>query len=451
VAAYGRHGFFFDCVSLGCVRKSKSCFLQKNDKFTGVIGMLKKIIVVAVGLLASVNAIADSATGDSLAKRPIKYRLREVDTIITQSGNCLPGYLIQNYVTSANIFGSASGIQTCYVNAAAPTQQVRATVWTPFTGSRLLPFVDPTATTSYTSRINVWGEIGGGEYSNTGIPSHGVEWTLGGGSFITVQAAEQCKQQLNLAFTYDLNDFGTTLAYTSQLDPQWNICLPFWTLQRRNGTLVLNRLFGGAPQSLNNREVVVGFNYGDAIEWDPDGTTKTLYAGDTTTSGQAMKINNKGIVVGAIKQGGSFDYSACGDALEPVEWNQAGDMKYLPMPTGTKFGKPSGINDDGMVVGYAGNSNRSCPSVNDDQHAVMWVDNKVIDLNDQIVRGSITLIEATAINNLGQIFATGIDSSEPLKICPGQVLDPATNQYVPDPNHKCADKHTYLLIPLFRD
>jgi probable HAF family extracellular repeat protein len=73
---------------------------------------------------------------------------------------------------------------------------------------------------------------------------------------------------------------------------------------------------------------------------------------------------------------------------------------------GTTFSLANGINDRGQVVG------RSI-ATNGEDHAFVWSDGVMLDLNDQIPQGSgWTLIEAESISGGGQIVGYGIANGQ---------------------------------------
>jgi probable HAF family extracellular repeat protein len=147
--------------------------------------------------------------------------------------------------------------------------------------------------------------------------------------------------------------------------------------------------------AINDRGQVVG-QAGDfcAFLWEK-GTRKCLGGGTTTD------INNKGQAVGG---GGSFS-SGGGEAFLWINGTRK-ELGTLRDKNNQKFDSfAHGINHRGQVVGstyYPGYSFRR------PYHAVMWVNEKIKDLNDLIPANSgWELIEARDINNKGQIVGEG--------------------------------------------
>jgi probable HAF family extracellular repeat protein len=72
---------------------------------------------------------------------------------------------------------------------------------------------------------------------------------------------------------------------------------------------------------------------------------------------------------------------------------------------GGDFSAGLGINDAGAIVGY------STTAGNAAEHAILYRNATMVDLNNLIPAGSVTLLYATGINGKGQIAAFGHDSS----------------------------------------
>ena len=116
-----------------------------------------------------------------------------------------------------------------------------------------------------------------------------------------------------------------------------------------------------------------------------------LVAGDNA---YALAINNSGMVVGG-------DFSDA-DHQQAVVWTN-GSATALPTLSGDTYSFASAINDSGVIVGMAG-----IHHVTSSEHAVMWINGQITDLNSLLPANSgWTLQAATAINNSNQILGFG--------------------------------------------
>ena len=113
-------------------------------------------------------------------------------------------------------------------------------------------------------------------------------------------------------------------------------------------------------------------------------------------SSMANAINSLGIIVG------QSDGLHTASQWHAVQWNAAGKIRDLGLLKGGTYSVAFGVNDSGVVVGY-GNIANNAP------HALMWTAAKGMqDLNFLIPQNSgWTLINANAINNVGQITGYG--------------------------------------------
>ena len=110
----------------------------------------------------------------------------------------------------------------------------------------------------------------------------------------------------------------------------------------------------------------------------------------------ANAINLTGIVVG------QSDGSSTGGLWHAVQWGTGGGIKDLGVLKGGTYSVAFGVNDLDVVVGY-GNISTNAP------HAMIWTAGSGMkDLNSEIPSGTgWTLINANAINNVGQITGYG--------------------------------------------
>jgi len=195
-----------------------------------------------------------------------------------------------------------------------------------------------------------------------------------------------------------------------------------------NNGVFLRQLGLGGPNAINDQHDVVGSTFAIATLWRHDGQVIELGAlgGDQS---YAYDINNLGQIVGVaeLAEGhphGShaflWENGAMRDLGSPgrISWalaiNERGQIagKYLvegnnytlpffwengqftvlPNLSGNRTAVAEAINDDGVVVGYAG-----VPLYN---HAAKWIDGEIFDIHDDNAARS---SHALTINNLGVV------------------------------------------------
>jgi probable HAF family extracellular repeat protein len=117
-------------------------------------------------------------------------------------------------------------------------------------------------------------------------------------------------------------------------------------------------------------------------------------------------MNNAGQIVG-------YSEIVGGESSHAFLYNEG-----LMLDVGTLGGANSradSINNVGQIVGWAQTANR-------DQHAFLWSDGRMIDLNSLAsMRPGVALVEACAINDVGQIVANGSNGRAYLINLPDQV------------------------------
>lgn len=158
-----------------------------------------------------------------------------------------------------------------------------------------------------------------------------------------------------------------------------------------------------AGLAINDSGEIVGesvFSYGPPIAshaflWNGS-TMKDLgtLAGGLTSMANA--INSLGTIVGQ-----SDGVLTLGN-WHAVQWNSSGQIKDLGLLTGGTYSIAFGVNDSDAVVGYGNIWNNAA-------HAMIWTPaHGIRDLNSLIPANSgWTLINANAINNVGQITGYG--------------------------------------------
>jgi probable HAF family extracellular repeat protein len=158
-----------------------------------------------------------------------------------------------------------------------------------------------------------------------------------------------------------------------------------------------------AGLAINDLGYIVGesiFSYGPPITshaffWNGSKMKDlgTLWGGTTS---MANAVNISGIAVG------QSDGHSTGGLWHAVQWGTDNKIRDLGVLKGGTYSVAFGVNDFDVVVGY-GNISTNAP------HAMIWTASSGMkDLNSEIPSGSgWTLINANAINNVGQITGYG--------------------------------------------
>jgi len=179
----------------------------------------------------------------------------------------------------------------------------------------------------------------------------------------------------------------------------------------------------GGPNQLNNRDQVVGQSNvaGDQFFhpffWSSPGPMQDLgtLGGDC---GTALAINDAGVAIGNadLIPGVCFQ-----NQPHAFMWSQGVGMTALPSVDGDSCSEVGAINAAGQIAG----ASHACDFSS--QHAVLWENGRVVDLNTLIPANSpMYLTRANAINDRGEIAGIG----DP----PGCFFDPGCG-------------HAFLLIP----
>jgi probable HAF family extracellular repeat protein len=176
-----------------------------------------------------------------------------------------------------------------------------------------------------------------------------------------------------------------------------------WTNDKiRNLGKLPNAIFT-AGLAINDNGLIVGesvFSYGPpftshAFLWNGS-TMKDLGVLSGGVSSMANAINSLGVVVG------QSDGTRTDGHWHAVKWDTSGNIKDLGVLNGGTYSVAFGVNDANVVVGY-GNISTNAP------HAMIWTPSHGMrDLNSLIPASTgWTLINANAINNVGQITGYG--------------------------------------------
>ncbi len=166
-------------------------------------------------------------------------------------------------------------------------------------------------------------------------------------------------------------------------------------LPRYRATLLrpLPRHQASLANAINEAGAAVGRSRSTAIDsdqatlWDASGNP-ILLPSDRNIN-EAYAINDVGEIAGTAAMAGDFSHACV--------WKN-GVQHYLPEFPNAKASHAWGINNDGWIVGSCGNGKPSPPFF-EDTHAVLWLDDEIIDLG--VLGGSSSA--ATAVNDAGQI------------------------------------------------
>jgi probable HAF family extracellular repeat protein len=163
--------------------------------------------------------------------------------------------------------------------------------------------------------------------------------------------------------------------------------------------------------SINDAREAVGYgtvsnsNWNHALKWSARGSITDLgtLLGALGNS-DAYAINNAGRVVGDSQV-------SLGGPLHAVEWSADGVITDLGVLPGGSNSQAFAINNSGQVVGDA---DIYIPGFGNREEAVIWSGGQISDLNSLLPPGSgWYLLEATAINDHGQIVGNGFYNGQP--------------------------------------
>jgi len=399
----------------------------------------------ALGLLFAMVA---QAHGPAVSR----YRVNELPVPSSLRAGCLEGYVVSGGIQRLNDFGVANANFQCYTQAdpATATFQSRdaafvAASW--FGAFELAPPAVPGF--SFGSTINNRGEIFGFETVEGGFS--GVRWTLGGGHERLF--FDPACGSLQIGGASDGNGryiVGWGWRGDTRLPPPLDtLCLrTTWLIRSPDGVETPGPM-DGQPAAINALNVAVGTSDGSAIRYHvPTGQLRVLHASDATHNAVASDINDLGEVAGTISLNTS-PVTPCPLGVA-VRWERDGREHLLPNLPGAAASRAVGVGYDGETVGASGPANSCSQSSSIEQHAVLWLEGRVFDLNTLIPRSAgITLTGAISVNRRGQISAGGFDNDEPLTQCPSIHIDPVTGAvtYTID---SCHNTRMYVLTPVGR-
>jgi probable HAF family extracellular repeat protein len=184
-----------------------------------------------------------------------------------------------------------------------------------------------------------------------------------------------------------INDQGTIVG---QMGIDWHFGGGARAYRYSNGTMtdLLPSSYISSANGINNSGTIVGTADGRAFSYS-NGTVAYLSSLGGTT-GSANAINGSGTIVGSsLTAGGNqHAYSYINGTIT--------DLGTLGGFTSTA----KALNDSGMIVGDSTVSGGT-------QNAFVFNSNGMTDLNSLVMLNSVTLTDAVAINNIGQIVADG--------------------------------------------
>ena len=178
--------------------------------------------------------------------------------------------------------------------------------------------------------------------------------------------------------------------------------------------------FGGTacnPFYFNNRGELVGsMNLAGDQAADPflwDGHRLIDLGAFGGSFGQGNWVNEAGDVVG-------FGYYSDEQTAHGALWAQGKKIKDLGTLAGDRCSDAWGINSTGQIVGVSFAQQGVCnyPSATiTAQHAVIWENGSIVDLNTRIASGnsSLQLVLALEINDRGEIAGFGVPPGVPLQ------------------------------------
>ncbi|NRR30970.1 PEP-CTERM sorting domain-containing protein [Oxalobacteraceae bacterium] len=260
------------------------------------------------------------------------------------------------------------------------------------------------------SGINNAGQVVGTSRAN-GSDIHATLWN--GGTRVDLSASDP---QYRQSYAEALNNNGLVVGANNSHAAVWN-----------NGAMTLLNSGYSWAKAVNDNGVVVGnATYGAAwnapsyaTQWQ-NGVQTSLGSLAGSTRSYAYGINNAGQVVGGADDGVRGGYQAHAVLFSGGSVTDLGTL-------GGNTSRANDINEAGLIVGFA-----DSVSYGDRyRRATLWNGTTAIDLNSLLVGGLGNfsyLMEATAINDLGQIVGYGFfaDRSEHAFLLTPTIPEPST-------------------------
>jgi uncharacterized membrane protein len=403
--------------------------------------VLSRCSLLALGFFA-----ATAAQSGEHAKPAKHYKLTHIVAI--NNAQCAPGFVASTFTRRINASGQVIGYQQCYEASGIPeTPFLWNAGWgylfTPGAGSRLLPALGADSLGTFGRAVNDAGVAVGYEFTQNGVLA--PLWLPSGGASYAVEP-DPCSFASALAD--DINDHGSIAAAAQRTSAG---CSVAWILKRADGTETQVIGSTGRPDAINDQDVLVGQKLNTAVKWSQ--THGMVALAPEGVPGverlRAFNINNREQVVGEW-QHFNDPSDQCLKGADAVFWDSGGNEQTLERLKHDTDAIALGINEQGLIVGNS-RSHSGCNTFDPDlQRAVIWHKGRVTDLNKLLDRSDarrIQLIQASDINERGQIAATGFYKNRPLDKCWDFVFNPDTGEAVYDTTLRCVSIHAFLLTP----
>jgi hypothetical protein len=389
---------------------------------------------------------AVAANAGAHAKPAKRYSLTPI--VATNNAPCEPGFTQNTFTRRMNESGQVIGYHECWEATGDPTRPFLVNsgwgyLWTPHTGSVLLPNIAADATGTFGRALNQDGVAIGWEFTPTRI--NAPLWFPWGGATYAVEPLP-CSGFLQ-SQAEDINDHFSLAVSSMRISTSGVGCARRWILISQGTEFIGPQ--AGRPSALNNSDVLVGQQLNDAIKWSPTLGTVILQAGTPLDRPQAWNINDRNEIVGEFFHSDPND--PCVSTRQAMYWSPTGTARVLERLRKDTHGTALSINERGLVVGYS-ESFSGCGGFEPARrHAVIWHKGKVTDLNKLLKKSDareIQLITASDINRRGQIATSGFYRDEPLTNCWAvNAFDPNTGEEIYDTTLQCHSIHAFLLTP----
>ena len=399
--------------------------------------------VIVLGFFAAAAQSGDHGERGKPAKR---YELQRI--VATNDAPCEPGFAQWTFTRRINESGQVIGYQQCYEATGIPEapfffNQGWGYLFTPGSGSRLLPTIAGEGIGTFGRAINEAGVAVGWEFTATSISA--PVWLPSGGAMYAVEP--DCGFGFPNSHADDINDRGSIAASTTRSTAEG--CRLKWILKLANGTEILGPE-PGRPDALNNHDVLVGQRLNSAVKWSPTLGEVVLGPQEGTPFERlrAFNINDREQAVGEWQH--NNPENSCLSRSDAMYWDADGTAHVLEQLPGDSSAIALGINEHGLLVGNSRSATNCDGFAPDLQRAVMWHKGRIIDLNELLkksVAREIQLIQASGINNRGQIAAFGFYRDRPLDKCWELVFDPVTGEETYDDTRVCRSIEAFLLTP----
>jgi len=327
------------------------------------------------------------------------------------SGTAVASWTVTDLSTWQGVSGDsiASGINNSgqvvgATNTGYPITQ--ATLWANGAATTLTPL--PGGIGGWAQTINDAGLIGGSSRIGT---LHATLWSNSGSGYVAQEIFTPSVIEADgLLYGSDDTGVGGMNSAGTVVGQAIGSYAPAQAYIYGNGAISALAAIGvgtNCAYDINNNGQIVGYsqpNYNSMAQpvlWQNAGAAPQILQNLSPLIEEniAMAINDLGQIVGMSRA--VDEYGITRAAL----WSTDGSGVLLPsLVAGTgNYTQAGDINNAGVAVGYSS-------AADGKKHAVMWKDGQIIDLNI-LVTSDLTLEEATAINDLGQIVGSAINSN----------------------------------------